>query len=195
MYRLAIAAIAAMLLSGAVPTANAGTITYNVDYVSPVFLNGPFSSQTSVIGTVTFDTMRNDISSFALTITGGGTPLGAPLTALSELQLGSQWTWVSTPTALYFNPIRTDGNGSVQFYIPQVNPDPIDFEVISYNPSVLVATQDGDGYYEQAFYPASSPGYLVGTAPEPSSYVLAITAIVLAGGFTEVRKRFNKCPV
>jgi hypothetical protein len=189
MYRLAISSVAAMLLSAAVPTANAVSYTYNVD------IAGFTDPNLSVVGTITYDTSLQSITTSSLSIydpTSIIQTLSTPFTNSNP----AAYQFIATPTALYFVDSLSPNElaGGINWENPGLA---VVFSLQAVTPDVVTVEAYGTGSNIQILPGGGLPGFLVGTAatPEPSSYVLAITALVLAGGFTALRKRFGKSPV
>jgi hypothetical protein len=188
--KLALAVLALLLFCRVCPSANAGTITYDVN------ISGFSDPQLSVVGTITYDTSVQTVTTSSLQIydptlinpnlptTTIPSPNVSPFSNGYELN-PSAWQWISTPSALYFAPVPANGFGYVQWYNPTFGTD----FTLEANPP------GGDGIVqvEVANLPTGDFSYLVpseflvGTAqpsavPEPASLsLLGIGLATMAG--------------
>jgi hypothetical protein len=180
--------VALFLLFSPLPTQAA---TYNVNISGNSSLS-PFPLL-SLVGTVDYD--GPDLGSIALSIINprDTTNPVQPISLYQENQFGLAWNWVGTPTALYFEPTGFLGVAFIT--------DPATGSRVSLGAGAgdaIFGIKDqvtGDIYsFEMLGGPTSAAKIEFGTkmAPEPSSFVMAITGCVLAGGFSVLRRRFKK---
>jgi hypothetical protein len=194
------AALALLLFCLACPSANAGIITYNVD------ISGFSDTNLSVIGTITYDTHLQKITTSSLQIydptlispnlptTTIPSPNISPFANGYELNPAA-WQWNATSSALYFDPQPPNNTfGYVQWYNPTSG---YDFIL-----EALPSANGGGVQVEVANLPAGdfsylnfdSSGFLVGTpqttpvVPEPGSLSLFLVGGISLAGYAWRRR-------
>ncbi|MFI5458616.1 MAG: hypothetical protein ACHRXM_24550 [Isosphaerales bacterium] len=196
--RVGLAMATAMLLCGACPAVNAGTVTYNVDMTGfSESFGGPPVPSLSVVGTITYDTSLQLITTSALSIKDP-TVLAVLPPTLTTQTLTSAYLQ-ATPTALYAVP--TVGSGTLNdlwgtvspttygFQIFDISSGPVFIEITGPNPPIT-GFHPG-GYGEDGIF-GSPTEVLIGTAaatPEPSSLALAIIGATVVLGYGRYRGR------
>lgn len=178
-----------MLLLGAVPTAKAGTTTYNVDITG--FSTDP---NLSIVGTITYDTTLQSITTSSLSIHDPA--VIATLPSLPTILNPSDFQWNATPTALIFvTQAPTSSVGDVVWG----DLSGFGFGLFAGHDQITVTeTPPPSGANSIPISLNDGQGIVIGTTsatPEPSSYVMAITGFCLAGGFMAVRRRLTKSPI
>jgi len=197
MYRLA-PIVAAMLLYGACPAVNADIITYNVDLTGfSESFGGPPVPSLSVVGTITYDTSAQLITTSALSI-NDPTLLAVLPPTLTTQTLTSAYLQ-ATPTALYAVP--TVGSGTLSDQWGTMSPTTYALNIFDTSSGPVFIEINGPNPPITGFYPGgygedgifgSPTEVLIGTAaavPEPSSLVLAIIGATVMLGYGCCRRR------
>jgi hypothetical protein len=195
MQRHAISIIATLLLYGACPAVHAGTIVYNVNMTGfTMGAGGPVDSNLSVVGTITYDTTSQLITTSSLSI--NDPTLLATLPSTLTVQTLTPAYLDATPTALYAVP--NVGTGVLIDYWGTVSTTTYSLSIFDNasgavfveitGPYPTISPLHSGGFGEEGIF-GSSTEVLIGTAtPEPPSYVLVVTGFVLAGGVAVMRR-------